>query len=296
MIPEQKRAAVARALEEAFGASEVEEIRPLDGEFRIVVKGTPYRLRVMTSVSEQMDPARIFACMNAAAEAGIAPRVRYSSVVDAVSICDDIAGVPFAATTALRRLPGVLRRLHAMPRFPKSFNWVTPHNRFIWKLRTAGLLSKDEVQEVFARYDEVCAVYPRIEADMVSCHMDLKPQNIVFDGERVWLMGWQAAMVNDRYFDLAVAADFVASGDADERTLLEGYFGSRPDEVQRARFFLMRQVVGMLSAAVYLVLGSREKGMPHWERLAGSARGRQWDEAVQIVRGTGDGLLLPQGP
>jgi thiamine kinase-like enzyme len=41
---------------------------------------------------------------------------------------------------------------------------------------------------------------------------------LLFDGQRVWLVDWQAAFVNDRYFDLAVAANFVVTNDADERT------------------------------------------------------------------------------
>lgn len=56
-----------------------------------------------------------------------------------------------------------------------------------------------------------------------------------------WLVDWQAAFVNDRYFDLAVAANFVVTSDGDECTCLEQYFGQRPDKFQRARFFLMLQ-------------------------------------------------------
>jgi phosphotransferase family enzyme len=287
---------VSRALRETFGTSEVDEIQPVTGGFRIVVRTSAYLVRVMPHVDERNDPARIFACMSVAAEAGIAPRVRYSNVEAGIAICDWVAGVPFPAAQALIELPGVLRKLHAMARFPKAFNWVTPHKFFIWKLRDAGLLPQEEVEEVFARYEEVCAAYPRVEADMVSCHMDLKPPNIVFDGERVWLIGWQAAMVNDRYFDLAVAADFLVGDDADESTLLERYFGERADEVQRARFFLMRQVVQMLSAAVYLMLGSgeRARGMVHWERLARDVRSARLAEAIRIVRGTGEDRLLPK--
>jgi thiamine kinase-like enzyme len=39
----------------------------------------------------------------------------------------------------------------------------------------------------------------------------LKPENILFDGHRVWLLDWKAALVNDRYFDLAIAANFVVT-------------------------------------------------------------------------------------
>jgi thiamine kinase-like enzyme len=73
---------------------------------------------------------------------------------------------------------------------------------------------------------------------MVSCHSDLRPENVLFEGQRVWLVDWQTAFVNDRYFDLA-PANFVVANDLGEWTCLEQYFEQRPDEDQRARFFLM---------------------------------------------------------
>ena len=78
MIPDAKRLAVMRALNETFGVPEYEDIRPTSGgqssalAFRIVVGGKPYLLKTMR---EEMisDPANEFACMKTAAEAGIAP-------------------------------------------------------------------------------------------------------------------------------------------------------------------------------------------------------------------------------
>jgi hypothetical protein len=54
MIPEEKKAAVARALHEIFGVTEFEDIRRMttglrsDLVFRMVVRGAPYLLRIMT--------------------------------------------------------------------------------------------------------------------------------------------------------------------------------------------------------------------------------------------------------
>jgi len=170
---------------------------------------------------------------------------------------------------------------------------------------------------------------------MVSCHSDLKPEKMVFDGERLWLLGWQAAFVNDRYFDLAVAANFLIRDDEEERTYLEEYFGRPADEYERARFFLMRQVVHMLAATVFLLLGSAGKpveqredlpsfgdfhgriwageidlagndvkivyGMVHWEQLLENLRRTRFDEALAIVSERnrsqeGVRLLLPTAP
>jgi len=327
MIPEEKRAAVIRGLREAFGVEEVEDIRTVasglgsDLVFRIVVKQAPYVLRIITRVNEQTDPARQFTCMNAAAGAGLSPRVWYASIEDGVSITDFVEANPFPIKEALVRVPGTLRRLHALPRFPKTFNYVTAHKGFIWRFRTANLRPKQEIEEVFNRYEQLCAVYPRLEADMVSCHSDLKPENIVFDGQRIWLMNWQVAFVNDRYFDLAIVANFVVADEEDERTFLEHYFGQPPDEYQRARFFLMRQALHMLSATVFLLLGAAGKpaaqgpsqvgslpsfqdfhqriwegevnpadndlrsvyGGVHWEQLLQNVRQARFNEALRIV-------------
>ena len=70
---------------------------------------------------------------------------------------------------------------------------------------------------------------------MVSSHNDLfKPDNILFDGKRVWLVDWEAAFLNDRYADLAVAANLVVTNNAEERVYLQEYFGGPPDQYQLA--------------------------------------------------------------
>jgi len=80
MIPETKKDAVARALREAFGVAEFEDIRMMTAGlssalvFRIVVRGCPYLLRVVMDTGVTAGPGRgdqtnHFACMKQAAEA-----------------------------------------------------------------------------------------------------------------------------------------------------------------------------------------------------------------------------------
>jgi len=341
MIPEEKKAGVMRALREAFGVTKVEEMRRMtqglgsDLVFRMVVGGSPFFLRVMTRIDEINDPHRQFACMQAAADAGLTPPVRYANAEDGISITDFVEAVPIPVAEALVQLPGMLRHLHALPPFRKTFNYVTAHKGFIWRFRGAGLVAGDEIEEVFHWYERVCAIYPCLDADMVPCHMDLKPENILFDGQRVWLGDWKAASVNDRYFDLAVAANFLVTSDADELLYLERYFGKRPDEYQCARFCLMRQVVHLLAATVFLLLGAAGKpiqpsgkvpsfsdfhrriwaggvdladndlkiayGMVHWKELLHNVRRTRLQEALGIVSdwyagSEGIPRLLPLAP
>jgi len=263
MIPETKQRAVARALKEAFGVEEYEDIRRLTAGltsaqvFRIVVRGQPYLLRVITRADEMSDPTRQFACMKSGAEAGIAPRVLYASIEERVSITDFVEARPWSAEEALVRLPGTLRTLHALRPFPKAKagNYFDVVEGFIG--RWAKSLPEKESRELFELYSRVAQVYPRHdESDWVSSHNDLKPENILFDGERVWLVDWEAAFLNDRYVDLAVVANFGVNSEADEQAYLQRYFGESAGEYRVARFFLMRQVAHAFYAMVFLSLAA----------------------------------------
>ena len=91
MIPPEKVEAAPRGLKEAFGFAAFDDIRDLterpgsNRAFRIVVGGSAYLLRINTRAG---DMERHFSCMQAAAEARLAPRVWYTSAEDRISITD----------------------------------------------------------------------------------------------------------------------------------------------------------------------------------------------------------------
>jgi aminoglycoside phosphotransferase (APT) family kinase protein len=290
MIPQEKTAAVTEGLREAFGVTSFEDICMLTKGlssalvFRIVVRGSPYLLRIITRTDAINDPTRQFACMKAAAEASIAPQVRYTSIPDRISITDFVEAVPFPITDALVRMAATLRSLHALEPFSKAMNYETLGG-FVRKFQGANILPAAETAEVLATYAQIADIYPRLEQDMVSSHSDLKPENILFDGHRVWLVDWEAAFLNDRYFDLAVVANFAVTSDAEERTYLQEYFGQPPDEYQLARFFLMRQVMHMFYAAIFLLLGAEGKPVNRSARAPGfhDFHRRLWTGEVSLA-------------
>jgi aminoglycoside phosphotransferase (APT) family kinase protein len=267
MIPEAKKAAVVRALQEAFGVTEFEHIEMLTAGlssarvFRIVVQGYPYLLRIITRTDAMSDPTRQFACMKSGAEVGLAPRIWYTSVEDRISITDFVKARCLPTTEALVRLPVALRSLHALPAFPKAVNYLEAMDGFIRKFQNAKIVPERETEEVIQSYERVCRVYPRNESDMVSSHNDLKPENVLFDGNRVWLVDWEAAFLNDRYLDLAVLANFVVTNETEEKDYLREYFGEAASEYRLARFYLMRQILHVSYAAVFFLFGSSGKAV-----------------------------------
>jgi aminoglycoside phosphotransferase (APT) family kinase protein len=330
VIPQEKIAAVTRGLNQAFGVGAFDEIRDLteragsNRAFRIVVRGSAYLLRINTRAG---DMARHFRCMQAAAEAGLAPRVRYAGVEDRVCITDFVEAVPFPATDSLRRVPAALRTLHALPPFPVApFNTTCTFllnkgpalNGFLEKFRAANILPEHGLDELLAQHAQLAAAYSSLEPDLAPSHNDLfKPDNILFDGSRLWLVDWEAAFQNDRYADLAVAANMLVANEAEEQIYLQEYFGAPPGSYQAARFYLMKQLAHMFYAMAFLSLGSAGKpiiwneptppyndfqrrfwarevdladqhskivyGRVHWEKLRHNLRQPKFDEALRIV-------------
>lgn len=265
MIPETKLTAVKQALVETFGVNEYEDIRIITSGlssalvYRIIVKGNPYLLRIITRTDAMGDPTNQFANMKVAAEAGLAPRIWYMNIEDRISITDYVEAREFPLDEAKIKLPILLRRLHSLPPFPMITNYHEAMNGLVRKFQEAKVLPESMTEELFRQYTRVTSVYPRNSKDLVSCHNDLKPENILFDGERAWLVDWEASFLNDRYMDLAVAANFVVKNDADEAEYLQNYFGEPADEYSQARFFLACQIMHVYYFAIFMLHGSKGK-------------------------------------
>ncbi len=263
LIPETKQAAVEKALHEAFGVNEYEEIYPLTGglssalAFKIIVKNNPYLLKILrTQVIS--DPAHEFTCMQTAAEAGIAPRIWYASTEDRILITDFVDAKPLPEEMIPLIVP-VLRTLHSLANFqkPQMGNYLDAMDGFVRRFQAAKLLPDSATGEVFRGYAALSKVYPRHDAGLVASHNDLKPQNMLYDGKHIWLVDWEAAFLNDEYVDLAVVANFFVKNEAQAEAYLEAYFGEPAGSYRSARFYLMHQAVSLFYTAVLLMEAAR---------------------------------------
>src|SRR5450432_2360310 len=188
MIPEDKKPAVTRALQTAFGVSEFEDITQLTAGlssaliFRIRVQGNHYLLRIITRTDAINDPTHQINCLKAPTEAGLAPKLWYASIEDRILITDFIEAKPFTLTEARLKMPDLLKRLHALPLFPYRLNYLERMDGFVQKFLDAKILPESMTNELISQYKKTLTVYPNHPDDWVSCHNDCKPENILYDG------------------------------------------------------------------------------------------------------------------
>jgi hypothetical protein len=189
---------------------------------------------------------------------------------------------------------------------------------FLQKFRHANILPEHDLEELLAQYQRIAAGYASLEPDLAPSHNDLfKPDNILFNGSRLWLVDWEAAFQNDRYADLAVVANMIVSNEQEEQIYLQEYFGAPPDSYQAARFYLMKQLAHMFYAMAFLTPGSAGEpvhwsepllaysdfqrrfwarevdladnhskavyGRVHWEQLRHNLRQTRFEKALRIV-------------
>ena len=262
VIPFAKREAVLQATATAFGAAEIESAERITkgasgaGIFKITVDRVEYLLRIEGPPDGLRDPARQYACMRLAAEAGVAPRVIYANAGHGVAIIGYIRSRPVqtkrAREESLRAVVSAVKRLHAAPLFPALVEYLEGVAMLIRRCQATRILPKKILAKYLKMYEELAAVYPRRNTELVSSHNDLNPGNVLFGNEQVWLVDWEAAFAADQYVDLAALTNFFAESEGDKEVILQSYFGVATSDGHRARLFLMQQLNRIFYAMVIL--------------------------------------------
>jgi len=263
-FPEAKKAAVERALTAAFGTTELDSAQAVGGGlsgagvWRIAVGGIHYLLKIQDCGDKFRDPVRGYACMRTAADAFLAPSVRYAEPSDGVAISAFVQ--PRSLALAYRGsgralivdLAQTVRLLHETPAFPTLIDYLDGLDELIVQHRRLDILEPCATEELFARYGELRASYRTRDCDLVSSHNDLNPGNVIYDGQRLWLVDWEVAFLADRFVDLATIANWFAADGANIDILLQTYFGRAPQPQELARFNLMRLVNHVFCGVIFL--------------------------------------------
>jgi thiamine kinase-like enzyme len=224
--------------------------QPLDGgitnrNYRVRLGGEDLVLRICDHGAEVLGIDRTteeIASRRAAAE-GIAPAVvAFLSDVPALVTRwlpgGGLTPEEVRSPSVLPQVAEALRRLHGSSALPSPFAVFRLVER-----------QRDLAAAVPASYERARALARRIEAALtgpehvpVPCHNDLLTANFVRDGQRVCIVDWEYAGMNDRYFDLGNLSVNNGFGPDDDHALLELYFEEPATERRFAALALMRVI------------------------------------------------------
>jgi thiamine kinase-like enzyme len=143
-----------------------------------------------------------------------------------------------------------------MPLIPTENSLLKIVKSLITQAEESPLFVKTIFGDFFDYFDIILTRYPWNDKDKVTSHNDLNPNNLICDGNRLWVVDWDAAFLNDRYADLAITANFYVSNGQEEQLLLGAYFGDGLSPYHSARFFVMRQICRFIYAVHMVNLGN----------------------------------------
>jgi len=266
-LPEDRRDIVRSAFTTAFGSTPTRPLRPLAGGasgaliYRFDAAGQAYLLRLETRRDALRNPHQ-HACMQAAADAGVAPPLHHVDEAAGITIMD------FVESRPLSEYPGgpgnlaldlgrLIARLQATLPFPAFLDYPAVLERMLGYLRGSGAFAAGLLDPHLEAFECIRAVYPWDAAAQRSSHNDPNPNNILFDGQRLWLIDWETAFKNDPMVDLAILADNFAGVPELQEELLRGWSGQGPNPLLRARLTLLRPLTRLYYAGLIFAIVAR---------------------------------------
>jgi aminoglycoside phosphotransferase (APT) family kinase protein len=257
----EQREIVHAALAAAFGPAAVVEVAPVTGgisafAFRVRTGDRNYFLRIEGPASPLRNPHQ-YASMQAAAAAGIAPEIRHLDETGRVVIMDfvdkrPLQTYPGGEAGLARALGSILASLQATRTFPYFVEYPDIVTRLFAYVRQTGLFAPGLLDPHLERLEQVRAQYAAGSPRLVSSHNDFHQGNILFDGERLWLVDWESAYRNDPLVDIAIVIDSLSLASELQSVLLHAWLGHAPDEATRTRLEVVRALTRLYFAGVFL--------------------------------------------
>ncbi len=298
-IPAERRGSIGDAIRTVFGSAPISTLQPVGGGasgaliYRFEIGGAAYLLRAETRRDALRNPHQ-YTCMQIAADAGIAPRLLHADAVSGIAI------MAFIASRPLSEFPGgagglahafgtLIARLQEAATFPELADYPALVERMLRYLRASGTFQPallDPHQEAFER---IRTAYPWNASTRTSSHNDPGVRNVLFDGERLWLIDWETAYRNDPLIDLAIVADNVAPTPDLETMLLRAWSGQEPTRSLQARLALLRPFTRLYYAGlIFTVVAGGPPAEPYADVTAPSP--------AEFRAALSDGRLKPGTP
>ena len=257
--PEQAPADVVALVRSVPEWSTIElAVRPLSGgitnrNFRVDTGDGSYVVRLPGEHTELLgvDRAGEVEAARRAAALGIGPGVFgvlpgpgtvITEFVEGIALAD---GAGLSSSGRLETVVDAVASLHRSGPLASAFPVFRVIERHAVDAVAHGVMLPDGHVELAALMGRIEAVFVSLGDAPVACHNDLLPSNVLFDGDRAWLIDYEYAGMNHAMFDLANLSVNAGFDDPADDRLLDCYADDRPPDTWRAQLALMKVVSEM---------------------------------------------------
>ena len=233
----------------------------------------------------------------AAAQAGVAPEVLFSDAQRGIIVTRFVEGAePLDAGRAgtaacLPRIGRKLRQLHTRSdRFTSNFDPFQQLDRYAAILESHRQKPLTDFLAVWSRLNEAREVIGASAYGSKPCHCDLLPENILDDGERLFIIDYEFSGNCDPLWDLGDFSGEANLGESQDRVLLQCYFGGAVPPEAQALFIVYKAVSLLLAAGWAQVQIANANVIEDFKTYAEVRLARCWDviETTDLERLIGD--------
>ncbi len=219
----------------------------------------------------QVSRERELITSRAAFAAGLSPEPVYAET--GISVFRFVAAKTFAEADVQARWEdclGLVQRCHR-----DIAKHITGQGAIFWVFQ----ILRDYGAQLIAAQHRMAANVPgwmdvtqELEAAQVPLpiifgHHDLLPSNVMDDGTRLWLIDWEYGAFGTAMFDLANLAANNSFDTKTEQSLVEAYFGKKPDAAL-ARAFAAMKVASALREALWGMVSELHLNAPGVDYVA----------------------------
>jgi aminoglycoside phosphotransferase (APT) family kinase protein len=258
---------VAALLPPRFGqVRSVEEIQVgLSGAevLGVSTDGGDYVLRIVPILDHDLW-ARELVVRRLTSDAGIAPALEWVDESRGVTLTRRIGGRGLVGalgdagerTRALGSLARTLARLHALPSDGLVVADPVAFARRTWRVQSGRPGFPAWAAPAFDHVERAA----RLLADddrLGPSHNDLNPANVLWDGERAWLVDWEQSGLTHPYYDMAALSTFLIVDDAVALQLVTAQEGAPPSATQAELVVALRRLAMVFYATIFFSLAGK---------------------------------------
>jgi len=271
-----------------------------NSNYRIDTGEESFVLRIAGADTELLGITREheYAANLAAGKLGIAPEVIYMIRPEGYLVTRFISARPFppeeiTQSDNILRVMELVRTIHSMPKIPGTFSVFRTVEEYAKTARRYKVEFPEKFDWLMERTREAEAALKSDAETLRPCHNDLLNANFLI-GDRIYILDWEYAGMGDIFFDLANFSDHHELSDAQDRWLLECYFGKVTDK-QIAHLKIMKVLSDLREAMWALVqIGISELDFDYrgyankfFARVFENINDPHWDQWIKEMKKNG---------